>query len=721
MDVFHKVIDQAYLVLTDSNGTPYNFYSQNELEGIIFGIKLYNYNNYISSNLKLQVIPNLYITQYLNLNEFIILMENFSDYSDNNNVLWDINNTFLKIHNFNSLKEIIFYDYKRFKTTQDINSIKEQYSKFNYKTLQILYENKVQLNYLRYGIKILIYISNLYKIMKLIQKTYSYYEIVKINVLLGFNNNEYIINLIKYNSGQISDLFQINYNLAITSGNFETLIYTHITKMYEINENITLNDIVLQQASCLYILNYSLNKLPSILNSIISNVSDTNNLYHNLYYQIFKQIVIENINYLIQEQIIYDIDNFTNCLNIAIFDNLAINLDSYKKQLLLKQINAYLKSIAFNMSKIDELYNLIQLMGDYNLDSIVVKNDYIYNTTCYTTKTNIPKFNIITFLENTIELINKLSIPSNNPNYEIYQKSISQGIITFGTNTIKYFKELIDKILGIYVYLKNLPGVGINITEPVEIGNFYALLNLFINNYVGFFNILFQNDINKFYEYTNLKTMFDNLFYSCQEFLLYICLKNDFINENTLLISENIFINEDLYKIIKTDVFNDFSIKTIQNIENLVIIKKPQLTKIYLEKIKKNIEMKPMNYTNIQTIKIIDEMLVELSNEIITNTSNTTNTTNTTNTQVNNFINFGSYYIIPYQDLLLLKEEFNWASFNFNQNVNNIIKNVNSVNLSIYTYYYDNQEITDFYKQALNYSYLETPYNYINLNNTDNI
>jgi len=701
-----------YLVLTDINGVPYNFYSQNGIdngEGIIFGIKLYNYYNYISPNLKLEVIPNLYITQYLNLNEFVILMENFSDYSDSNNVLWDVNNTYLKLHNFNSLKEIILYDYKRFKTTQDINLIKEQYLKFNYKTLEILYKNKVQLNYLRYDIKILIYISNLYKIIKLIQKMYSYYEVVKINKMLGINDNEYIINLIKYNSGIVSNLFEINYNLSITSGNFETIIYTHITKMYEINQNVTLSDIVLQQANCIYIINYSLSKLPSILNLVISTVSDTNNLYHNLYYQIFEQIVNENINYLVQEQIIYDIDNFTNTTSITVFDGIFDNIDLHKKHLFLKQINAYLKLVAFNMNKIDELYNLIQLMSDYNLDSGVVKNDYIYNTTCYTAKTNIPKFKIIDFLENTIELINKLSIPSNNPNYEIYQKSISQGIIIFASNTIKYFKDIIDEINGIYIYLKNLPGIGININNTEEIGNFYALLNSFVSNYVGFFNILFQNNINKFYEYSNLRIMFDNLFYSCEEFLLYVCLKNDFINENTLLISENITINEDLYKIIKTDIFNDFSIKTLQNIENIVIIKNPQLTKIYLEKIKSNIVKKPKIYINIQTIKIINQMILELNNEI------------TLNTPVNNFINYGSYYIIPYQDLLLLGGEFNWASFNFKQDIINVIKNVNSVNLSIYTYYYENPEITDFYTQALNYSFLETPYNYININNTNNI
>ena len=302
-----------YLVLTNENGTPYNFYSSDEFStGIIFGIKMYNYNNFISENLKLQVIPNLYMTQYLNLNEFIILMESFNDYSDVNNVLWDINNTYLKLHNFNSLKEIILYDYKRFNPEQDMKQTIEQYSKFNYKTLQILYENKVQLNYLRYCIKILIYVSNLYKIIKLIQKIYSYCEIIKINMMFKQYENKYIIDLVKYNSLNILNLFASNYNLSITSGNFETKIYTQVSQMSEINLNVSLEEINNYQSYCIYIIYYSLNKLPSILELTNSKTSEINNVYHDLYYQIYKQIIIENINYLLGEQIIYDIDNLTN-------------------------------------------------------------------------------------------------------------------------------------------------------------------------------------------------------------------------------------------------------------------------------------------------------------------------------------------------------------------------------------------------------------------------
>ena len=694
-----------YLVLTDQNNVPYNFYSTNELNGIIFGIKLYNYNNYISQNLKLPVITNLYMTQYLNLNEFTIIMENFSNYSDTNNVLWDINQTYLKLHNFESLKEIILYDYKRFNSNVDINIIKEQYREFNYKMLEVLYGNKVQLNYLRYDIKILIYVSNLYKILKLIQKIYAYFEIVKINIMFQDYNNNILIDIIKYNSKQVANLFEINYNLNITSGNFETIIYENVNTMCNIGIDVSLEEIFNLQKNCLYIINYSIYKLPSLTNLMTINVSETNNLYHQLYLQIFNQIVIENINYLVGEQIIYDINNFTNNTSIEVFNNLTPNLNLMEKELLLKQINACLKVLAFNTTKINELYNLAKLMADnninnmlpVNLDSIVVKNVYIYNTTCYTLKTNIPRFKIVDFLNNTIELIEKLSNPlSNSDNYELYQKSISEDIITFTSNTKKYFEDTINKIVGIY-------DLSIDINNPTEIGNFYNLLGLFKDNYTSFFLILTQNKIDKFYEYSILENLFDNLLNSCEEFLLYISLRNDFINDETLFLTKNIFISEDLYKIIKSDVFYDFTIKTIQNIDNLVINKNSQLTSLYLEKIKSSLENKPDTYINQQTIKVIDDML----NELKVSTSP-------------NFINYGSYYILPYQDLLLLSDSFKWASFNFNQSIIDIIQNINSININIYETYYTNPKITNFYSQALNYSYLNVPFKYININNTDN-
>lgn len=721
----------VYLVLTDENNVPFNFYNnENNLNngsngingindvnssGFIYGIKLFDYYNYESSNLKLQLLSNMFMNKYMNLSEFMLIFENFSDYSDVNNVLWDINNTNFQLHNFKSLKEIILYDFKRFNSNYDLNIINIQYSKFNYKKLEIIFENKVQLNNLKYCIKILIYLSNLYKILKLVQKILTYYEIVGIKIMFKDFNNEYILGIIKYNLGIISNLFQINYNLSITSGIFEKKIYDYISEMYNSNTNINLERINNFKTYCVYIINYSIVKIPSIINFVYINVAETTNIYHQIYYQIFKQITYENINYLLEEQIIYDVDNFTNNVDLNVFNGIFPNLDNLKKNLLLKLINVCIKYVAFNSTKIDELYNLAKLMANKqinellpeNLDNKVVKNNYIYNTTCYTNETNVPRFKIVDFLNNTIELIEKLSIPINNVEYENYQKSISEGILVFANNTINYFKEIINTIVEIYVNMRNL-GIGIDINEPTQIGYFYNLLTLFNKNYESFFNILFQNKIDKFYEYVELKKSFDNLYQSSLEFLLYINLSNDFVNYDLNFLSLGVFLNEDLYKIIKIDSFYDFTIKTINNINNLVIYKNSSTTYIYIDRIKSLIEKKPLIYPNKLTITIIDKLLLELKKNI------------SQNINTNDFVKYGSYYILPYEDLLLFKASFDWYSFNFNKEIIELIKSINSLNINIFEFYYNNDEITDFYKQALNYTYLNSPFEYINLNDVTN-
>ena len=80
-------------------------------------------------------------------------------------------------------------------------------------------------------------------------------------------------------------------------------------------------------------------------------------------------------------------------------------------------------------------------------------------------------------------------------------------------------------------------------------------------------------------------------------------------------------------------------------------------------------------------------------------------------------IDYGSYYILAYQDLLLFKGTFTWASFNFNKYTLQMINPVNQLNSEIFATYYTDPNINDFYKQALNYTYLSTPFKYININN----
>lgn len=695
-----------YLVLNDENNNPYSFYSDSDSDyGIIYAIKIFNYNNFISPNLSLDIKLNLFYNKYINLSQLIILSETYYNYTDKNTIIWNINNSFLKLHNIMHLKEILTFDLKRFQNNYDKNEIVEQMKNFNYKTLLNLFNNKLQLNNMRYDIKILIYISNLFKTLNLIKKCYNYCEIISTNIMMCCYNNDLLIDLVKYNINIISKLYQINYDLDISSGTFDTLIYNMISKINTIETNNNLENIKNYQKELIYILNYSNNKINIILNLV--GEKDINNLYKNIYLQIYELVAFEYINYNYNLEISNDIDNLISETNLS-----KCHFETNKKTLLLKQIEAYLKILVFNLTKIDELFNLILLMGNntindylFDLNLKVVKNTYIYNTQCYSNSSNIPTFDIINFLMDTKNIIIYSSSSINNPiTYENYQKSIQQGILTFIDNTITNFSSIIDKIVNIYKYMRNIPGMSnINIYLPDEIGDFYILLTEFNINYNSMFDIINENKINLFMEYDNLFNSFNNLFYSCQEFLLSIRLWNDFMNPT--IPNSNIFINEDLYKIISVDVFKDFLTKTINNFYNFIINKNPDTLILYLEKMSKNIEMYFINKFKPHIIVTLNKMLSQLkiqsNNNIIPQIP---------------IIMYGSYYIIPYADLLLFKEKLLPSSFNFFNSVLTIINSIDQINIAIFNIYYNNQ-IGIPYINALGYTYLSTPYKYINIDN----
>jgi hypothetical protein len=707
---------KLYLVLNDKHGNPYTFYGEYNnntklYDGIIYGIQLFNNTNFLSENLKLYLKMNLYYNKYINFTQLIFLSEFYEDYSDKNNMLWNINDSYLKLHNLNHFKDILMYDYKRFKNCNDMITIKSYIDQLNYVKLENLYQYKVQLNNLRYNVKIYIWISNLIKTTILLKKCYNYCEIIRTNIMMNYNKNDLLITIVKYNISIISNLYQVNYDLDIYSGTLLTEVYAYLSKIYLINDKHSLEDIFEYQNLIIYIINYSRNKINVIINLLNNELKNENNLFYNLYTQIYSVISFELINSWFSEEINNDIENFIHNTDITIFNNYYIGIE--KKALLLQQVNAYLKIIMLNITKIDELMNLAKLMGDDtinnflqpNLNLKVVKNTYIYNTECYLNCSNVPVFNIINFLKDMKELIIKLSIEINNPNYLNYKKAIQQGVLTFIDNTIQYFKEIINEIIYIYKYERNIPGFSINIYNTEEIGKFYIILTEFDRNYNSLFNIIFDNQINTFNEYTNLKNSFNNLSISCQEYLLFVRIWNDFMNTN-LNIFTNAYVNEDLYKIIKTDTFYDFMVKTIQNFQNTIIKKNPNLLLIYLE----TITLKYVNNINnsfiYYVLNEINSMISGLKEEI--NTGIPTTIPN---------IMFASYYIIPYEDLLLFKGIFLPASFNFFEKSLVVIQNVDELNATIFQSYYDNPDVNTVYVNALGYTYLSTPFKYVNINN----
>ena len=716
-------ISEIYLILTDQYNNPITFKGEfdectKKENGLIYAIKLFGNFNYVSKNLNLRIVMNLYFNKYINFTQLIFLNESYEVYNDNNDLEWNINESFLKLHNLKNLKEILAYDFKRFKNCYNETNIKNQFDNFNYNTLENLHNNKVQLNNLRYDIKTLIYISNLFKTTTLIKKIYNYLEIIKTNIMMEIYNNDLLIEIIKYNTVIISDLYNINYYLQICGGTFATNVYEIITKINLIDINNSLEFINNYQSGCIFTINYSTTKLNYLLNLFGEKLKNSENLYYNLYSQIYNLVSFELINNFISLEIFYDIDNFILNTSLNIFENYTkLNLE--KKNLLLSQIEAYLKILTLNLTKIDELLNLANLMGDNlindflpaNLNLNVVKNTYVYNTECYVNCTNIPVFNIVNFLNDTIMIINHSKNEINNPNsYKNYLRAIDQGILIYIDNTIEYFKNIINKIVNIYKYEKKISGMdNINIYDPVEIGKFYILLTEFNLNFNSFFNILNDNQINIFIEYLHLYKSFNNLFNSCQEYLLFVRIWNDFMNNNFTIFT-NTFVNEDLYKIVKTDTFYDFLNKTVTNFYNLIIEKNPSSLILYLDKILNTVNTNFNNQFKIYVITEIDLMINVLKEEINTGIKPTIP-----------IIMYGSYYIIPYEDLLLFKENFLPASFNFFKNLLSTINSIDEINTTIFNTFYNDPEVNTVYVNALGYTYLSTPFKYININNINTI
>jgi hypothetical protein len=240
----------------------------------------------------------------------------------------------------------------------------------------------------------------------------------------------------------------------------------------------------------------------------------------------------------------------------------------------------------------------------------------------------------------------------------------------------------------------------INIYDYEQIGKFYFELEQFEFNFNNFFNILYENEINMFQEYDELEMKFNNLVNSCKEFLLYIQLKNDFMTNST-----NICVNEDLYKIIKLDVLFDFIYKTIVNFDNLLIVQDPNIILLYLERL--NEKYNTINFPLKKYFIIeIDDMIKNIHSNI---TSNNTNV---------KYLLYGEYDIIPYKDLLLFDGIFLPASFNFNSQILEMVELINQAKKMVLDNYYLNTDNNIFYKTFINYTYLNTTYNYININNT---
>ena len=692
-----------YIVITDNLGNIYNFNGFEENYGFIYAIKLFDYPNYSSANLYLPILLNMYFNKYINLSQFVIITETYKKYTDTNMVYWDINNSYLKTHNTKELKDIVFNDFKRFQNTNDIKKLYEDYYKnFSSTIVEKLVGYKLILRNLKYSLKILVYLSNLRKIILLLNKCYNYCVIIKINMIMNDNNNNNLIKILKYNANTISYLILVNYNLDISDGPLTTIFYNYLFLLCNVNKLSTLEEINNCEKNITYCIDYSLEKLNIISKTLFS--IDENNLYYEVFNNIYNYICEEQINFWIIDEINFDIDNFFQETNLNNFSG---------ENLLIKQIISFMKIIFLNTNKINELYYLSNLMTNniYNIN--VVKNYYIYDQNNYTTQTNIPIFDVVQFLLDMKQIIINISSNPLNINYEQYLKAVNQNIIIYLDNIISYFNQITNKINSVYTSMLSNPPSPINIYDPTEIADFYFILSEFINSYETFYKLLFENNINVYNEYNSVKLSFDNLVAGCEEFLLYICLVNDFTCPQNV-INSNIYVNEDLYKIIKSDIFYNFMIKTIDNFINILIEHNAEIILNYVDKISLT---KINNLSNNLSNYPLKKQYINMITKIISNLKNNISTDVVCNL----------CYIIPYQDLLLFDEIFNkvfnfsWATFNFNENLTTLINQVNLVSDNVLNYYYDGNENNIIYKTIINYTYLNTLYKYVNIDNIDNV
>ena len=690
-------ITYIFLVLLNEFDQPY-VNSQN----LIYGIQLFDYyNNTIQENIKNvnnKTILNLYINNYINFYQINLFIESYNFYDEESNIIFDTENTILKLHNQTFLPQIVYYDFQRFINPYSFETIKIQYNSYNPIITNTIYANKVCLTLIRYNIKKFILIDNLKKMNVLLKRCFTYLCIIKNNKILSpTKDNMYLINLVFYNVTILKYFDQINYNLNIKysiSGNIAKKALSDLSNILIDNTLENIGNYIIYSK---YLIDYYLKKIsfiePDILkstNNDFINFCNKNNFNFDIY---FYNEVIDN---LVIEELENDIHSFEINTSPTIFNGFNIALE--KRIFLLQQISCFVSVILYNSEKIDELLNLVKLIYHVPIDplipltlnGLVVKDDYIYDNTYYNTNINVATFDIIQFFNDIITIVNSFStsiIPSVSA---IYLNLIAQNILTYLNQSIINFTDINNKIISIYKFIYNIPSVPglpqLDIFTNAEIGIFYALLETFKFNYSTVFRLLKEQDVQMFQEYELTQNFLDLYVFSIQEFLLYAQLKVDFMN--TLLLNEGIYIYDDLYKIITLENAQKYINLLVNSINNIIVKEDYTTISKYLEAIQ---------------LKLKSE---QLNNIVFMNVFNNKKT-----------INLGGLYVIPYQDFNIVKINLDYSSFNFNPYIIDIIKKVNTINYDIYDYYYNTPDI-EFYKQLINYNYLPLSYLYINIDNS---
>jgi hypothetical protein len=355
--------------------------------------------------------------------------------------------------------------------------------------------------------------------------------------------------------------------------------------------------------------------------------------------------------------------------------------------------------ILLNVNKIDELYNLLNIIYynkkfdiiNYENYEKFIKNNYIYNTTYYNNVMGLETFNYFSFLSDLKTTIEYYSNPANvkvedftyidqnkniyidpekNKIYIIYKKCINDGVINFIDNVSLYFQLINEQIIGIYKFIKNidlgsLPKIDINI--PDNISNLYFLLTQFKNNVSSMFDVITTNNINIFEDFIPAVDFFNSYYNDINEFLLSVQIANDI---NNISIPSTI-IQEDILNILNINEIYDQIKIFINNINKLYVLSDLDLINYYLKLVN-------------TTIEITDVTLHD---------------------------------VVVYDDFNVVQNE-NFPIFNFNSQLLITLQKNNNITASLYDYYYNTPNI-DFYKNYINYNYITSSLLYVNIQNNN--
>jgi hypothetical protein len=758
---------KIYLVPCDNNYDLYYYGTSNQIPNTyLVGLELFNYyngiintNNYFTGN---KIFINLIVNKYMNFYQLNFIIDTFDIMKENNQLCFDKNNLFFKIHktNNNNLYDIIKYDSQRFNS-----NIYDNITFWDIDMIKRLYDNKNLINYFKVLNNNIIFILNCNKIINLLKRCIFYLRLVKSIIYFELiqNCNLYLdnelcnikcnkkwknhllssteyINIINYLATCCININKTNQILNITFCYEITDVDTLLMNLVYITPNITIqniNDFIINiERSMIFYVNRikivqdEIFKIFKKIDKYEKKIGPIINLsqYKKEYIEILKEIYINDIILYAINQDIYEIFK-----GIKINVNIKPKINEFIVNNLM-EITDILEINKLNINILLEVLNFVRLFYTDNtvygiyppLNDNIIKTNYILNTTYYNQINNLPNINIFTYFPPN---------PLNPPNLSDIVKTNIITLIQMISDTYKINYTLLPPLFGYNIYTKPDFINFVNTLDELILNSNTLFLLPDVNNlsHINKQTYIYSWDIIvKFISNCNeIKTYIKSMFYlnKIKKHILHnkiLCFFTDI--ENFIVPIENI------YSIIQKIITEPSTVITqYQEISNLLL---EEISTINTPIFSQNINYNFIPYNQYQIMIIFLKILYELKFNMLNNVKTSI------------FNNIFNYYnlgyqgedIIPYNDYNLLIDEksllytvyptqrniyiptANMHSFNSNLNVLELIKifNHNKKFVNDYFNLIDNSLMKySLIFNSLNYGFINTDYIFININNVN--